>query len=275
MPVGDDQSYNDNAYVRTAKLVEREVPTPQEVGVDQVRLSSTEDSIMLTDSVEFIKRRTTQFYVPYKNLLLNPNFVTNLDDWTLVSHVNHDVDVEDSDEKIFLRGRTNSSAKLELTNTTGVGDTELLQDIGVDIGDTLSFEAWVNIELLTGNPDIRLLARVYDVNDNLLDTSSIVEQDAMTTDWTLLKVTGYDVPAAGRSITVSWTAPVSAQSITSYDIRYRTGTEAWEIIETGNTSTNYTITGLRAGTMYEIQVRANSTGGPGEWSASATILTDS
>ena len=75
------------------------------------------------------------------------------------------------------------------------------------------------------------------------------------------------------SLDVSWTAPdnTGKPDITSYGLQYRQGT-------TGNftagpqdvAGTSATITGLTAGTAYEVQVRAINDEGDGDWSESGT-----
>ncbi len=82
--------------------------------------------------------------------------------------------------------------------------------------------------------------------------------------------------ASTNSVTVSWLAPANdGPAISSYDLRYRPGS-------TGNftdgpqdvTDTSATIGGLRSDTAYEVQVRASSAAGDGEWSAAGTVRTN-
>ena len=80
------------------------------------------------------------------------------------------------------------------------------------------------------------------------------------------------------SLDVSWTAPtpMTGTTINDYDVRYREwGTSSWtEMADTTNsTATSATITGLTAGTDYEVQVRSQiADEGPGHWSGSSLIL---
>ncbi len=77
------------------------------------------------------------------------------------------------------------------------------------------------------------------------------------------------------ALDVSWTAPTppSGTTINDYDVQYRVaGTSSWTEWNSTNTSTatSATITGLTAGTEYEVQVRASITGeGDGAWSVSS------
>ena len=98
-----------------------------------------------------------------------------------------------------------------------------------------------------------------------------------------LTITVTNVPAPGKpaaptvevashtSLTATWTAPTNTgPAITDYDVQYRKGTigtfTPWP--HTGTTTTT-TITGLTAGTSYQVQVRAMSSE-DGPWSAAAT-----
>ena len=76
------------------------------------------------------------------------------------------------------------------------------------------------------------------------------------------------VSAGAFRLVVAWTAPSTGGSpITHYDVRWRTGTNAWEQKD-GVTTTSTTITGLTAGTTYEVAVRAANANGDGAWSDS-------
>lgn len=69
-------------------------------------------------------------------------------------------------------------------------------------------------------------------------------------------------------ITVSWREPDSEQDIIGYELRWRSGSEAWnEVLDIDRSEMSYQIGGLQAGTRYEVQVRAVSVNGAGEWSA--------
>ena len=76
-----------------------------------------------------------------------------------------------------------------------------------------------------------------------------------------------------RRLEVSWAAPSDGGSpINDYDVRYRLFFGAWtELADTRrSTATSATITGLRNGTAYQVQVRAGNSAGDGPWSESAT-----
>ena len=83
-----------------------------------------------------------------------------------------------------------------------------------------------------------------------------------------------DAPAAplitsqDTSLVASWSAPANnGGPITGYDVEYREGTEGdWEVHTHLGTATTATITGLRNGQPYQVQVRGINVRGPGLWS---------
>ena len=77
-----------------------------------------------------------------------------------------------------------------------------------------------------------------------------------------------------RRLTVKWSAPAGTVTITDYDVQYSSDSGAtWTEWNETNTSTalETTITGLNNGATYSVQVRAESSVGPGPWSPSASI----
>ena len=95
-------------------------------------------------------------------------------------------------------------------------------------------------------------------------------------------VTGLPAPTVSEatadqnSMTVTWTAPTTTLTITSYDLRWRASSDtAWtEMNNIPSTATNYHITGLAAGTLHEIQVRAVAAASTGAWSESVSQTTE-
>ena len=84
--------------------------------------------------------------------------------------------------------------------------------------------------------------------------------------------------AGPNSLTVAWVAPgnTGGSVITAYDLRYiRTDADEtveanWTVLEdvwTGSGGLEYLLTGLAAGTQYDIQLRAVKVTGEGPWSA--------
>ena len=88
------------------------------------------------------------------------------------------------------------------------------------------------------------------------------------------------IVAGPNSLTVTWAAPgnTGGSVVTAYDLRYiRTGADEtveanWTVVEdvwTGSGGLEYLLTGLAAGTLYDIQLRAVHVTGEGPWSATA------
>ena len=79
--------------------------------------------------------------------------------------------------------------------------------------------------------------------------------------------------ATENSIVVNWLAPANTGSaITDYDVQYRevtTPPPAWTDAGHSGTERTVTLTGLTAGTAYEVQVRATNGEGTGDWSPSS------
>ena len=76
-----------------------------------------------------------------------------------------------------------------------------------------------------------------------------------------------------ESLDVSWTAPVNTErpAIDDYNVQYRIGTTGSFTSHSFNgTDRSTTITGLTAGTSYEVQVQAHNGEGDSPWSASGT-----
>ena len=75
------------------------------------------------------------------------------------------------------------------------------------------------------------------------------------------------IPGSTSSIRVTWAAPANTgPSVTGYDVHYRevgSGPTRWEHFGADRSTI---ITGLKAGTRYEVQVRARSAEGSGDWS---------
>ncbi len=79
------------------------------------------------------------------------------------------------------------------------------------------------------------------------------------------------------SLTVTWQASGGGSGITGYDVRYRVKEETGEFTNANHqgTVTTAVLTGLSSATTYEVQVRARSADGTGEWSESGEGRTDS
>ena len=87
--------------------------------------------------------------------------------------------------------------------------------------------------------------------------------------------TGTAATATPTSLNVRWTAPRNTgPAITAYNLRYRKNSEvSWTRSNYPGTATNTTLTGLTAGTTYEVQVMAQNAEGSGPWSNTGSVLT--
>ena len=82
------------------------------------------------------------------------------------------------------------------------------------------------------------------------------------------------VASGDVSLTVTWTAPADETGITAYDVRHIETSEDesvdanWTVVDNAWTSgtLEYTITELKNGTQYDVQVRAVNANGDGAWS---------
>ena len=73
------------------------------------------------------------------------------------------------------------------------------------------------------------------------------------------------------SLEVNWAAVNAASPVTAYDVRYREGSSGpWTVHPHTGLATTATISGLNAGTAYEVQVQASNASGSSPWSASGT-----
>ena len=97
------------------------------------------------------------------------------------------------------------------------------------------------------------------------------------------QVTGVSLSKAVRMgkaiLIVTWTTPQSDVNITRYQVQYRrNGTTSWDLeaaISGSPPATSAILTGLDAGTEYNVRVRAraNFIDGDGEWSVEQTERT--
>ncbi len=81
--------------------------------------------------------------------------------------------------------------------------------------------------------------------------------------------------ATMKSLKVTWEVPANAgPEITDYDVQYKaSGESEFTDVEYDGTDLTLTLTGLKPGTSYEVQVRAESDEGTGNWSESGEGMT--
>ena len=83
------------------------------------------------------------------------------------------------------------------------------------------------------------------------------------------------IPGSTDSVRVMWTEPANpGPAITHYNVQYAVAGSRdafiWVTVPTGSADSSVVITGLTAGTRYEVQVRAETPEGHSDWSRSGT-----
>ena len=83
--------------------------------------------------------------------------------------------------------------------------------------------------------------------------------------------------AGNTQLTATWTEPLKdgGSAITEYHLQHREdGSGNWTVLDSGigARARSYTITTLKNGAAYEVQVRAVNALGAGAWSDSSTML---
>ncbi len=81
--------------------------------------------------------------------------------------------------------------------------------------------------------------------------------------------------ADSNSITVTWTAPAADETITGYELNWRSSTDVdWTVVPgISSTAASYTIRGLQPRTTYDVRVRARFATTDGAWSEPITVST--
>ena len=89
------------------------------------------------------------------------------------------------------------------------------------------------------------------------------------------QVTGLSEPSTtATAITISWEPPTTGGEVSFYIVLYRmTGVTSWSSTAPVVNATSYQITGLSAGTSYDVGVAAHNSAGPGAASAILTVAT--
>ena len=163
---------------------------------------------------------------------------------------------EDGDDLTYAFVAGGDEASFEIDASSG--------QITVADGAALDFESEKNVYTVHVEASDGTLTATVEVTIRLTDVPAPGRPDAPT-------VTGGE-----KEVSVSWSAPPNdGPAITSYDLRYRANEDnKWTRLAALGAVSAHTITGLDAGTMYEVQVRAESSEGAGKWSKSGEGATE-
>ena len=175
-----------------------------------------------------------------------------------------DADTEDSITGYTLTGGADKDA-FDLDKPTGALSFKASPDYE-NPADSDSNNIYVIIVTATSGVDCRELDAPQTITITVTDEPKPSAPAAPT-------VTSAD--ATPTSLTANWAPPTSTgQAITDYDVRYREGTTGTftDVEHTGATA-SITLTGLKAGTSYQVQVRATNIEGTSSWSASGSGTT--
>ena len=166
---------------------------------------------------------------------------------------------------------------------TAVGDPVTATD---GDGDDLAYgfisggdEALFGIDAASGQISVAEGAALDHEGESNSHVVQVVASDGTRADTAAVTIRVTDVPAPGRpdapvvtggteEVAVSWSAPANeGPEITNYDLRYRAKADSeWTDVSALGAVLARTITGLEAGTAYQVQVRAESSEGAGAWS---------
>ena len=157
---------------------------------------------------------------------------------------------------------------LEGTDAAGFTIVPSSGQIRTKVGEKYDFEAKASYAVTVGVEDDNGGSATIAVTLNVADQAEVPPAPGAPT------VTA--TPGSTTALDVTWTAPddTGRPAIDGYDLQYREGTSgSFTDGPQGVTGTSASISGLTAGTSYEVQVRATNAEGVGAWSASGTGAT--
>ena len=161
-------------------------------------------------------------------------------------------DADTGDTLTYSMGGTDA-ASFEFTAST--------RQITTKTGVTYNYEATKNTYTVTVTASDGTDSGTITVT---IDVTDVAEQPLKPAKPTLSAVSG-----SSTSLTATWTEPGlnGGPAITGYDLQYREGTAGtWEDFTHSGTGITTTITGLTAGTGYQVQVRAKNGETDSDWS---------
>ncbi|MCY3599864.1 MAG: cadherin domain-containing protein, partial [Gemmatimonadetes bacterium] len=157
-------------------------------------------------------------------------------------------DDEDGDDLTYSLISVEDDSPFEIDGTTG--------QITVASGAVLDYEGGKTVYTVSVRATDGTLADTAAVTIRVTDVPAPGKPDAPT-------VTG-----GTERVAVSWSAPANeGPAITGYEIRYRAKVDsAWTVPKALGAVLSRMIAGLEGGTTYQVQVRAVSSEGAGQWS---------
>ena len=150
--------------------------------------------------------------------------------------------------------------------------TEDVATITVDGTPTTSGSASASINLTEVDNAVSVVVTAQDRTTTQTYTVTVTRDTAAGTPGRVLRPT---VTASQRQMTVTWQEPArtGGSAVTGYDVRFSRGdTRDWGMWVHDGVATTTTITGLKNGNFYSVQVRAVNAEGDGSWSPVASTL---
>ena len=175
----------------------------------------------------------------------------------------------------FATGTTSYTAAVEATVSSITATPTATDDaaaITVDGIVTASGSTSESIPLTEGDNEVSVVVTAEDGTTTQTYTVTVTRGTAPATPGQVPKPV---VTSSQRQMTVTWQEPArtGASPITGYEVQFSRGlTLAWGPWPHAGTSTTTTITGLKNGEIYAVQVRAVNAEGKGAWSRTASTL---
>ena len=247
-----------------------------------------------------------QFRVAAENLMgrgpySTPGFATPLEPVLTIAVVTGDETITEGESAEFTvtaSPRAFSASlgvTVKLSGGAAFGVAEGDQTFQLDLRGSSGNSSSANFSVTTSNdvvddPDSTLTVTLEDTAAYALGDPLEVQVAVQDNDARPGAALIQSVVPGGWQLTVSWTAPADPgysdgaadshtdNAVTAYDVRHirsdETDDDAWTVADdawqTGGGDLTYTIGGLTAGTQYNVQVRAVTQAGEGDWSGTTT-----
>ena len=176
---------------------------------------------------------------------------------------------------VFATAAATYTADVEATVTSITVTPTASEDaatITVDGAPTTSGSASASISLTEGDTTVSVVVTAEDGTATQTYTVTVTRD---TPTGTPGRVPRPKITTSQRQMTVTWEEPArtGATAITGYDVQFSRGLALkWGMWPHAGTSTTTTITGLKNGNIYSVQVRAVNGEGAGAWSPLASSL---